>query len=642
MKPIVFLKSRFGGLYILSIIFLAVSFVLRTALCIRSAANVDFTFQLLVKIYTVGLLFDFVTCFYCAVPVFLYLLLIPDKTFKSKANRRFLTGLYLVLLCAILFDVFAEWLFWGEFNGRFNFVAIDYLTYPRQIVRNIIESYPVLPLFAALLSATALLYFAARKYYFLMFESVNSFRQRLKISLPYLVIYFLSPFFIDMSLSDVSTNHYADELARNGVYCFFAAFRNNVLDYEKSYITQDNTAALDRLKELLKTDNSAFLSDNTFDITRQVTAQGPEKRHNVIILIVESLSAEYLGVFGNKDGLTPNLDALADRSLFFTNFYAAGTRTIRALEAVTLSLPPTPGRSLVKRPDNGRLFSIGSLFKQRGYEMKFLCGGQSYFDNMYRFFEEKGIEDVNQLDFEPNEITFTNAWGVCDEDLFAKTLKEADKFFAAGRPFCFLALTTSNHRPYTYPQKIDIPSGSGRKGAVKYTDFAIGNFLSSAKTRPWFDNTIFVIVADHCAIAVGKVEIPVEKYHIPLFIYAPALIEPRKVDKLAGQIDLAPTILGLLDFSYQSKFFGRDVLQPGQGRVLLGDCGEIGLFSGDRLIVLLPEKVSRLYRVDAGGNQTEIAEDKKFLFDAVSFYQSASYLVKNHLYNSDFSYAATP
>ena len=177
MKPLTLLKSRFGSLYILNIIFLVVSFALRTALCIRSAADADFTLPLLTKIYAVGLLFDFVTCFYCSVPVFLYLLLIPEKTFNTKINRRFLTGLYLALLCIILFDVFAEWLFWGEFNGRFNFVAIDYLTYPRQIVRNIIESYPVLPLFAALFAVTAVLFLATRKYYLLTFESAGPFRQ---------------------------------------------------------------------------------------------------------------------------------------------------------------------------------------------------------------------------------------------------------------------------------------------------------------------------------------------------------------------------------------------------------------------------------------------------------------------------------
>jgi len=284
MKLLTFLKSRFSGLYILSVIFLAVSFALRTALCIRSAADADFTFPLLAKIYAVGLLFDFATCFYCSVPLFLYLLFISDKTFKTKINRRFLTGLYLVLLCAILFDVFAEWLFWGEFDGRFNFVAIDYFTYPRQIIRNIIESYPVAPLFAVLFAATAVLFLITRKYYFLTFKSVGSFRQRLKSNLPYLIVPLLSPFFIDISLADVSTNHYADELAKNGVYTLFAAFRNNVLDYEKSYITQDNTVALTHLKELLKTDNSAFISDNAFDITRQVDYPAPEKRYNVIVL----------------------------------------------------------------------------------------------------------------------------------------------------------------------------------------------------------------------------------------------------------------------------------------------------------------------------------------------------------------------
>src|SRR3954466_11340623 len=133
---------------------------------------------------------------------------------------------------------------------------------------------------------------------------------------------------------------------------------------------------------------------------------------------------------------------------------------------------------------------------------------------------------------------------------------------AAEKPFFAHVMTTSNHRPYTYPDgRIDIASGTSREGAVKYTDYALGKFLQDARGRPWFDNTVFVITADHGANARGTSRIPVDKYLIPLFVYAPKHVPAGRVDRLMSQIDIPPTVLGLLDFRYYTKFFGRDVLR---------------------------------------------------------------------------------
>ena len=105
------------------------------------------------------------------------------------------------------------------------------------------------------------------------------------------------------------------------------------------------------------------------------------------------------------------------------------------------------------------------------------------------------------------EIGFANVWGVADEDLFARVMREGDAAHAAGRPFLFQVLTTSNHRPYTYPEgRIDIPSGSGRPGAVKYADYAVGKLIEDARKKPWFNDTLFVFAADHTAGAAGKIE----------------------------------------------------------------------------------------------------------------------------------------
>src|SRR5262249_41096026 len=156
------------------------------------------------------------------------------------------------------------------------------------------------------------------------------------------------------------------------------------------------------------------------------------------------------------------------------------------------------------------------------------------------------------------EVHYENIWGVADEDLFTLSLRELDKRASQGLPFFAHIMTTSNHRPYTYPPgRIDIASGAGRDGAVKYTDWPIANFLHRVRAKPWFPNPVFVIVADHCASSRGKPTLPIDRFHIPLLVYAPAHLKPERIEQVASQIDVAPTVLALLGFSYQSRFFGQ-------------------------------------------------------------------------------------
>ena len=353
-----------------------------------------------------------------------------------------------------------------------------------------------------------------------------------------------------------------------------------------------------------------------------------------MLITVESLSASFFTQFGNtKQDITPNLDTIAQQSLFLTNFYATGTRTVRGMEALTLSLPPTPGYSIVKRPNNEGLFTLGNVLKSKGYESNFIYAGNGYFDNMNYFFENSGYNIVDRKAFVDEEITHENAWGVCDEDLFAKATQVADSAYKAGKPFHNFIMTTSNHRPYTYPDgKIDIPSHSGRKGAVKYTDYAIAKFLREAKKHAWFKNTIFVIVGDHCASSAGKTSLPVKKYHIPLIVYAPEIIQPKENSSLSSQIDFAPTIMGLLNMDYKSKFFGKDILHDNPNRALLGTYQKIGLLRNGQLTVQLPTMLTEAYQII---NQEQTAKDldQQELRDAITYYQTASYLFHHRLYN---------
>jgi phosphoglycerol transferase MdoB-like AlkP superfamily enzyme len=295
-------------------------------------------------------------------------------------------------------------------------------------------------------------------------------------------------------------------------------------------------------------------------------------------------------------------------------------------------VPPTPGQSIVKRPDNEHLFSLGSVFDDKGYDSMFVYGGYGYFDNMNYFFANNGYRIADRSDIPRDKVHFGNVWGVSDEDLFTLALDEADKSYASGKPFFSHVMTTSNHPPFTFPpNRIDLASGkSGRDGAVKYTDWAIGDFIKRAQTKPWFDDTIFVITADHCSASWGRSSLPVYRYHIPLLVYSPKHIEPATIGRLMAQIDIPPTILGLLDFTYTSSFYGYDImkLEPGRERILLGNYQKVGYLRGDILTVLAPKQSVQQStpKFDHSGDATPLTQTNAELIDeAVAYYQTASY-----------------
>ncbi|WJW75391.1 LTA synthase family protein [Thiohalobacter sp. IOR34] len=627
------LRTRYGAVFLFAALTVLVSLLLRTALLLKTGSAADLAPLSLLQVYGVGLLYDLVTASYLSLPLVVYLTLLPERIYRSRWHRPLMILFLLGGIYLLLFDAVAEWLFWDEFETRFNFIAVDYLVYTHEVLGNIRESYPLPALLGGIGAASLLLLAALRRPLALGLQAESRLRQRLPLAAGLLAVPLAAMLLLDESLSRISDNRYDNQLAANGIYSFFAAFRNNELDYASFYPTEPESQVLADLRRLLAEPDARFLPPED-DILHRVEHPGPEKRLNVVLITVESLSAEYLGLFGNPDDpqpySTPYLDALAEESLLFTRTFATGTRTVRGLEALTLSLPPTPGRSIVKRPHNENLFSLGQLFRERGYVTEFLYGGHGYFDNMNYFFSHNGFDVVDRTDLDEDKIHFANIWGVADEDLYTRTLEEIDRAHAAGRPFFGLVMTTSNHRPYTYPEgRIDIPSHTGRRGAVKYTDYAIHDFLQRARQRPWFDDTLFVIVADHCGKSAGKTALAAHRYHIPLLFYSPKHIKPGRVDTLTSQIDVAPTLLGLLNFSYDSRFFGRDVLRlpAGQARAPLGNYQKLGLLEDGQLTVLSPRQPTRAYEVDAEGHVgREIPADSRHVRDTIAYYEGAGLL----------------
>lgn len=620
----------------LSIAYSVIMFLTRAALIAQSVFlnQIDASTFDIIKIIFLGEISDLSVLFYILTPISLLYLILPKVVINHKLTKFFGVTFIFMYIYALLFNLVAEWCFWDEFGIRYNFIAVDYLVYRREVTGNIYESYPLIKILIVIALLVPVFYFLVERILKkIKYKKFGKFFI-LKGSLLLIIFLGLSYSFNPKNLinKEFDVNNYAMNLSYNGLDSLFSAFNNNTLSYEAFYINYDEDKVLKNLREKISANNSEYISDTLTDISRKITPINSKgKKYNIALIVVESLSAEFFEYFGNKQNITPFMDGLISKSLFFDNFYATGTRTVRGLEAISLSLPPLPGNSILRRPNNENLFSIGSVFKNLGYENKFIYGGYGYFDNMNYFFANNNFEIVDRANFDKQEINFSNIWGVSDGDLFDKFISEADKSYGSNSPFFSLILTTSNHKPYTYPQgKIDIPSGSGREGAVKYTDFAIKQLIENAKKKPWFNNTIFVIVADHCAGSAGKTHIPLNKYHIPLIMYAPKILKPTIVNNLSSQIDIAPTLLGILGEPYSSKFLGQDIINSPANRAFVSTYQKVGLYSDDKFTILGPKKMHWGYSVDKNLEQKLTEYDEKHLFDTVTFYQSTSYLLDNN------------
>ncbi len=573
----------------------------------------------------------------------LMLALVPAKWLRSKLLHVGLTALASVPLLLVFFMSLAETFFFAEFHSRFNFIAVDYLVYSHEVIRNAVESYPLHWIFAGLfLFWFPFVYLIYRRSSHLQYQS-HSLVSRLLVA--FLALAPLAPLgWIGEDSLIANESFWTRELSKNTLFTLFAAYNRNTISFHEFYTTLKSSDAGHIAHEWLEEevgeefDHLEADTEDETSIIRNISTPGPQKNWNVVLVIIESLSARYMGQYGNTSGLTPNLDRLANEGLFFNQLYATGTRTVRGLEAIMMSIPPTPGQSILRRPKSDDLFNLGAVFRQKNYHTQFLYGGYSYFDNMKEWFQSNGFEIVDRSAFPSGEIQFANAWGTCDEDLFNQVLKQGDRLYGEGRPFFQAILTTSNHRPYTYPNgRIDIPSHTGRSGAVKYTDYAIGQFVEKAKTKPWFNNTLFIFVADHNASVAGGSDIPIEDFLIPMIFYNPTLVSPQKVVKLGSQIDLAPTLLGLMNFNYQSRFFGQNLFEAKAGRAVMGTYQKVALMEEGRLTILAPGHVVETQILNDQGHvvssRSVVARNASSLPEsaqrAVGIYQTASELFES-------------
>lgn len=372
-------------------------------------------------------------------------------------------------------------------------------------------------------------------------------------------------------------------------------------------------------------------ADSSHVLLRHITARGEAVKRNVVVILMESMSANLLSTFGNKERLTPTLDSLYNHSLAFTHCYSAGIHTNHGMTASLYSFPALMFRNLMKGTVTPHRTGIPTVLKQQGYRNMFFMTHEAQYDNMKAFFTTNGYDEIfSQENYPASEVV--NSFGVSDHFLFDYALNTISRRAADKKPFSATLLTISNHPPYVIPPYFKPKTTEPETQIVEYADWAIGNFLKKAKKEPWFENTVFVILADHGKlIGTPTTEVPESYNHIPMLIFGPG-IPVMRYDSLATQVDLMPTLLALLNMSYDYEGFGQNLLSHERQMTFYSADNQIIARDKEKMYVFNPKTGKEFcYDIRPDGTQREARMAKRFALlktYAFSMIQTAQFVLK--------------
>ncbi len=494
-----------------------------------------------------------------------------------------------------------------QYDSRPNFLFVEYLKHWQEVGTMLIKEYPlqlVLGAIAVPICAKVFWRFTASVRFVMPAQRLPIWAMAV-ISLLLLAIFAVAgrgaigrrP--ANPAMVAMTKDHLVNEIPLSSAYTLLYAIREarNNQDGGAAYGVMEEAKMLQIVKREMGTPTESFVDPALPTMRKQATSFQRAKPLNFVIVLEESLGAEFVGSLGGLP-LTPNLDALSKEGIWFDNLYATGTRSVRGIEAVVAGFPPTSVEATVKQSKSQRgFFTLASVLKAQGYGTTFFYGGESHFDNMRSYFMGNGFERVIEKR-DMADAKFVGTWGASDGDLFDRAHREFSQA-PADKPFMALVFTSSNHSPFEFPegeiQLYDQPKATVNN-AVKYADHALGRFIASAKASPYWDNTVFLIVADHNSRVYGNSIFPVSRFHVPaLLIGGP--IKPQRISTLASQLDLGPTVLSLLGVNATHPMTGRDLLNPKQrergGRSIMQFDQIQAYREGERIILLQPNGAPR-------------------------------------------------
>lgn len=600
-------RAVFRGVASIAVAYGIISLIGRIIIAARADA-IQFTgdWGTLILAFAVGSIRDLAVATLLIAPIY-WTIASYNRVWRIAVMRGIVHVWVAAFICLFVFGAVADLFFWEEFASRLNGIAINYLIFPREVIGNIRESFDV-NLYLPIVIAVGLLIWWWKIRNPIAAALSPQLRRPgfARATLGMLALVAASLAVLNLMPGSVSDNREINEVAENGLVSMARAAWTNGQDYDGVYATIDEAEAIRLTRALVAQDNTRFLDpDGTPSVRRFVDNGDTPKKLNIVLITEESLGADYVTGLDSRNPVpvTPNLARLFKEGVYFTNMYASGDRSVRGLEATETSFQPIPGISTARRPESEGMYSLPWLLGQHGYRSGILYGGFNGFDNMGAFWRGIGFDNVwDQRDIRHD--AFSTIWGVSDEDLFTEALRRMDENVKPGQPFLLTLMTVSNHRPFLFPEhfKADPAFTNRRERGAAYADWAFADFIRRAREYPWFDDTVFVLVADHGQKVNGAAQVPLEKFRIPALIYSPKHIAPRRIDTLAAQIDLVPTLLGLLGLSYESPFFGIDVTRvpPDGGRIAVAQNFSIAFAQGENAVVLEPNGEVKGYRFKKG------------------------------------------
>ncbi|MDR2415034.1 MAG: LTA synthase family protein [Odoribacteraceae bacterium] len=593
-------------------------------------------------LFPVGLRFDVLVMSYLSVFPAALSCLLPTRWLP--VGERVLRVYYPAALLLVLFLELATPAFIQQYDTRPNRIFLEYLVYPREVIPTLLKGRPWSMLLVGVTLALVILLVVKRGKRFFRLPAARSL---VRLALfPFLFLALLagargsltSKRPLNASNAVFSNDQMTNALALNSTYTVLHALYS--LKYEVSparmYGNMEEEEAYRRVKSYMHLPPGSFTDPDIPFLHVQPSIAAPRPR-NVVIFLQESLGAGFVGCLGGLP-LTPRLDALAREGWLFTNLYCTGTRSVRGIEAIVSGFLPSPSESVVKL-DGARtgFATIAAILQRHGYRTSFIYGGMSNFDNMAAFFAGNGFDAIiDERDFNEEASAFKGTWGYSDEDL----AREANDYFKSlgDAPFFSLVFSTSNHEPFEFPdgrvELFDQPRNTVHN-AIKYADYSIGRFFDLARREAYFENTIFLVAADHDTRVYGKNLVPINKFRIPALIIGPGVPVNERHEKLASQIDLPVTLLGLSGVETEHPMPGRDLSHlpdavPGRS---LSQFMDINAFRVEEQVVILQPGHSPLqFRIENDTTFFPVPLDPGLVRDALAHVLSAEFLYKNKQY----------
>ena len=550
--------------------------ILRLFFVIRYRNLFSFSFfKDTLKAFYLGPKFDFSISAY----IFLFFIFIDLFFFFKKKFLRY-RKIYIYAISLFFLVIFFLQLvnleFYAEYNSHLNYTALEYLNSADMILFMIIKQYPVFR-YLFIFLALAILYFFLIKKFILSKKFKKNYILSKILYLPLMLFFFifllrggLSVSIINWGDAFFSSHNIVNQVTLNPIFNLLKDvyyINKTKKDYLKDAYFKDNQEAIQYVQSLVFSPKDSLI-DEEYPFYRKTKREGLEKKYNVVILLMEEFSAEFVGCFGNKLNLSPNFDKLSQEGVLFDNFYSNGQRTNKGISATMCSFPPLAGPSIMNLPNGQqKITTIANLLKEKGYKTYFFYGGDANYDNMKGFFIPKGIDNFFDLSSFDNKNKL-NKWGVSDGEVFDKLLEEFDK--TNNTPFFAIMLSLTNHPPYSVPDEDyggKVETGSeldDNYNTFKYVDFKMGQFFQKIKNKPYFENTIFIILGDHSKTLHHDFDFDYRKSFVPCLYYAPKILSPKKKSRIYGQIDIAPTIFYLLNMSVEHSFFGKNMFEENE------------------------------------------------------------------------------